>query len=407
MTATSLGLRRNLGQFSLLVFVNALVGAMVGMERSILGPLAETRFGLTSATLMMQFLVAFGVAKALANYATAWLAPRYGRRWVLRLGWLLALPVPWMLGWAPSWGWIVAANVLLGVNQGLAWSSTVVMKMDLVDDRQRGLAMGLNEFAGYLAVAVAAGATGWAAQRYGLGPQIFAFGGAVAVLGTVLSFTLVRPTEHHVAQAASASNSERLCCPFAQATWKHPALSSISQAGLVNNLNDALVWGFVPALLWSKGFDLGQIGQIAAIYPAVWGVAQLATGSLADRHSPRNLIALGMVVQALALTVMPWLHQPEHWMLASALLGLGTALVYPTFLSGVAQWTHPLDRATALGIFRFWRDLGYALGALLVGLLAQYFAPEIGILAVAGLTLASGLAVAVRMPKNQQRDHKN
>jgi MFS family permease len=400
MNPLRLGLRENLGQFSLLVLVNALVGAMVGMERSVLGPLAETRFGLTSASVVLQFLVAFGVAKALANIATAWLAPRYGRRWVLRLGWLLALPVPWMLGWAPNWGWIVAANALLGLNQGLAWSSTVVMKMDLVDDRQRGLAMGLNEFAGYLAVAIAAGATGWAAQRYGLGSQIFAVGGAVAVLGTVLSFTGVRQTEKHVAQAATESRTERLCCPFAQATWKHPALSSISQAGLVNNLNDALVWGFVPALLWSKGFDLRQIGQIAAIYPAVWGVAQLATGPLADRYSARNLIALGMVIQALALATLPWLRQPEHWVLASGLLGLGTALVYPTFLSGVAQWTHPSDRATALGIFRFWRDLGYALGAVLVGLLAQYFAAETGILTVAALTLASGLAVAVRMPKN-------
>ncbi|MEN9939286.1 MAG: hypothetical protein RIR61_93 [Bacteroidota bacterium] len=400
MTATSLGLRRNVGQFSLLVLVNALVGAMVGMERSILGPLAESRYGLTSAAVLMQFLVAFGVAKALANYATAWLAPRYGRRWVLRLGWLLALPVPWMLGWAPNWGWIVAANVLLGLNQGLAWSSTVVMKMDLVDDRQRGLAMGLNEFAGYLAVAVAAGATGWAAQRYGLGPQIFAVGGAVAVLGTLLSFTAVRQTEKHVAQAATESRTERLCCPFAQVTWKHPALSSIAQAGLVNNLNDALVWGWVPTVLWIKGFDLIQIGQIAAVYPAVWGITQLATGPLADRFSARNLITLGMLVQALALGIMPWLSSFESWVGASVLLGVGTALVYPTFLSATAQWTHPLDRASALGIFRFWRDLGYAAGALLVGGLSAYFSPEVGIYAVAGLTLFSALGVALRMPQN-------
>ncbi len=398
MPSAHLGLRRNLAQFSLLVLVNALVGAMVGMERSILGPLAETRFGLTSTAVLMQFLVAFGLAKALANYATAWLAPRFGRRWVLRLGWLLALPVPWMLGWAPNWGWVVAANVLLGFNQGLAWSSTVVMKMDLVDDRQRGLAMGLNEFAGYLAVAVAAGATGWAAQRYGLGPHLFIAGGITAALGTLLSFTAVRRTEGHVAKAAADSKLERLCCPFAQTTWKHPALSSVSQAGLVNNLNDALVWGFVPALLWAKGFSLIEIGQVAAVYPAVWGIAQLATGPLADRFSARNLIALGMLVQALALGAMPWLESPAAWTAASAVLGLGTALVYPTFLSAVAQWTHPLDRASALGIFRFWRDLGYAVGALLVGGIAATTSAQAGILTVAGLTLASGILVAIRMP---------
>lgn len=398
MPSAHLGLRRNLAQFSLLVLVNALVGAMVGMERSILGPLAETRFGLTSTAVLMQFLVAFGLAKALANYATAWLAPRFGRRWVLRLGWLLALPVPWMLGWAQIWGWVVAANVLLGFNQGLAWSSTVVMKMDLVDDRQRGLAMGLNEFAGYLAVAVAAGATGWAAQRYGLGPHLFIAGGITAALGTLLSFTAVRRTEGHVAKAAADSKLERLCCPFAQTTWKHPALSSVSQAGLVNNLNDALVWGFVPALLWAKGFSLIEIGQVAAVYPAVWGIAQLATGPLADRFSARNLIALGMLVQALALGAMPWLESPAAWTAASAVLGLGTALVYPTFLSAVAQWTHPLDRASALGIFRFWRDLGYAVGALLVGGIAATTSAQAGILTVAGLTLASGILVAIRMP---------
>ncbi|MEN9833241.1 MAG: hypothetical protein RL753_395 [Bacteroidota bacterium] len=398
MPSPQLGLRHNLGQFSLLVLINALVGAMVGMERSILGPLAESRFGLTSAAVLMQFLVAFGLAKAVANYATAWLAPRFGRRWVLRLGWLLALPVPWMLGWAPNWGWVVAANVLLGFNQGLAWSSTVVMKMDLVDDRQRGLAMGLNEFAGYLAVALAAGATGWAAQHYGLGPHLFIAGGITAALGTLLSFTAVRRTEGHVAKAAADSTLERLCCPFAQTTWKHPALASISQAGLVNNLNDALVWGFVPALLWAKGFSLSEIGQVAAVYPAVWGIAQLATGPLADRFSARNLIALGMLVQALALATMPWLDSPAAWTAASAVLGLGTALVYPTFLSAVAEWTHPSDRATALGIFRFWRDLGYAVGALLVGGIAATTSAQAGILTVAGLTLASGLLVAVRMP---------
>ena len=398
MPSPQLGLRHNLAQFSLLVLVNALVGAMVGMERSILGPLAESRFGLTSTAVLMQFLVAFGLAKALANYATAWLAPRYGRRWVLRLGWLLALPVPWMLGWGPNWGWVVAANVLLGFNQGLAWSSTVVMKMDLVDDHQRGLAMGLNEFAGYLAVAVAAGATGWAAQHYGLGPHLFIAGGITAALGTLLSFTAVRHTEGHVAKAAADSQLERLCCPFAQATWKHPALASVSQAGLVNNLNDALVWGLVPALLWTKGFSMGEVGQVAAVYPAVWGFAQLTTGPLADRFSARNLIALGMTVQAFALAAMPWLDSPAAWTAASAVLGLGTALVYPTFLSAVAQWTHPSDRASALGIFRFWRDLGYAIGALLVGGIATVAPAETGIVAVAALTLASGTWVTVRMP---------
>jgi MFS family permease len=272
------------------------------------------------------------------------------------------------------------------------------MKMDLVDDRQRGLAMGLNEFAGYLAVAVAAGATGWAAQHYGLGPHLFIAGGITAALGTLLSFTAVRRTEGHVAKAAANSTIERLCCPFAQTTWKHPALASISQAGLVNNLNDALVWGFVPALLWAKGFSLSEIGQVAAVYPAVWGIAQLATGPLADRFSARNLIALGMLVQALALATMPWLDSPASWTAATAVLGLGTALVYPTFLSAVAEWTHPSDRATALGIFRFWRDLGYAVGALLVGGIAATTSAQAGILTVAGLTLASGLLVAVRMP---------
>ncbi|GAB2798173.1 MFS family permease [Hymenobacter luteus] len=399
MTTPRLGLRENWHQFSLLVLVNAFVGGMVGLERTILPRLAEQEFHLVARSAILSFIVVFGLTKAVANYyAGAW-ANTVGRRNLLVIGWLIGLPVPLLLLWAPSWGWVIFANVLLGLNQGLAWSSTVVMKIDLVGPKQRGLAMGLNESAGYLAVAATAFASGWLATEYGLRPYPFYLGIALAVLG-LLGSLLVRDTRHHVALEAAQAPAGSSAGPplsFWDVTWRHPNLGSVTQAGLVNNLNDGMVWGLLPLLLASKGFTLTQIGTVAAVYPAVWGLGQLVTGPLADRLCKKDLLFWGMLLQGAVLLAMLFTSSYPVFLLLAGLLGAGTALVYPTFLAAIAEYAPLAQRAHSVGIFRLWRDAGYAIGALLTGVLADTLGLGAALAAIGGLTVLSSLVIRRRM----------
>jgi MFS family permease len=413
VASPALGLRENARQFALLVLVNAFVGAMVGLERSVLPLLGEREFGLASKSAALSFVATFGVVKALTNLLAGRLGDRLGRRRVLVAGWLFALPVPLLVMWAPSWGWIVAANVLLGINQGLAWSTAVIMKIDLVGPRQRGLAMGFNEFAGYLAVALSALATGAIAERHGLRPEPFYLGIGFAVTGLALSLLFVRDTTAHAQaearlQAAADGDADAVASPplrtlFARATWRDPALASASQAGLVNNLNDGLAWGLFPLYFAAAGLSLREIGVLAFAYPATWGAAQLATGALSDRWGRKWLIAGGMLLQAAALAAMAVWRGFDAWLAAGVALGLGTAMVYPTLLATIGDVAHPRWRGSAVGVYRLWRDLGYAVGALLAGGLADRFGMATAIGVVAALTAASGLAVIVRMPETLRR----
>jgi MFS family permease len=409
MTTTTrpatLGLRANLAQFSLLIGVNALVGGMIGQERTVLPLLADRVFGLEAFTAALTFILAFGAVKAATNFIAGALSDRYGRKPVLVAGWLVGLPVPLLLMWAPSWGWVIAANVLLGVNQGLAWSTTVIMKIDLAGPARRGLAMGLNEAAGYGAVAATALATGYIAQRWGLRPEPFLLGLAYAGLGLGLSTLAVRETRghaHHEASshvAASADLHQGLSTRdvFVRTSFREPALSSVSQAGLVNNLNDGLAWGLFPLLFAGQGLSTGAIGTLAALYPAVWGAGQLVTGPLSDRLGRKRLIVAGMAAQAAALALIAASTSYPRWALGAALLGAGTAMVYPTLLAAIGDVAHPRWRASAVGVYRLWRDGGFAVGAILAGVLADAFGITAAIWAVAALTAASGLVVAIRM----------
>jgi MFS family permease len=407
--SVALGLRANAPQFWLLVLVNAFVGAMVGLERTVLPLLAQAEFGLASKTAVLSFIATFGVVKALTNFFAGRLSDIYGRRHVLLAGWLLGLPVPFLVIWAPTWSWIVFANVLLGLNQGLAWSTTVIMKMDLVGPKQRGLAMGLNEFAGYLAVALAALGTGYLAQAYGLRPEPFYVGIACASAGLALSLLFVRETRHHVAlevrdnppHSDVAGHSAELSTRqiLARASWRDPALSSASHAGMVNNLNDGIAWGLFPLFFAAAGLDVARIGILSFTYPAVWGLLQLWTGALSDRWGRKRLIAGGMLLQGGALAAVAIVRGFWPWVGATALLGVGTAMVYPTLLAAVGDVAHPRWRASAVGVYRLWRDGGYAVGALLAGALADLFGMTWSIGAVALLTFASGLLVVVRMPE--------
>jgi len=404
-----LGLRANRRQFWLLVLVNAFVGAMVGLERTVLPLLAEVEFGLASKSAALSFIATFGVVKAVTNFFAGRLGDVYGRKRVLVAGWIFALPVPFLVMWAPSWAWIVAANVLLGINQGLAWSTTVIMKIDLVGPKQRGLAMGLNEFAGYLAVAVAALGTGYVAQTYGLRPEPFYLGIAVAAAGLALSLLFVRETHHHAALEAEGfrphpAGVDQGTVPttreiFARASWRDPALASASQAGMVNNLNDGLAWGLFPLFFAAAGLDIAQIGFLSFTYPAVWGVLQLWTGALSDRWGRKGLIAGGMLLQGVSLAAIALVRGFWPWVGAAALLGAGTAMVYPTLLAAIGDVAHPRWRGSAVGIYRLWRDSGYAVGALLAGVLADRFGMAWAIGVVAMLTVASGLLVLARMPE--------
>lgn len=399
-TAVRLGLRANLPQFLLLVGVSALVGGMVGQERTVLPLLAERVFGLEAFTAALTFIMAFGVTKAVTNFIAGAASDRFGRKPVLVAGWIVGLPVPLLLMWAPSWGWVILANVLLGVNQGLTWSTTVIMKVDLVGPERRGMAMGFNEASGYGAVALTALATGFIAERSGLRPGPFFLGLAYAGLGLALSVLFVRETHGHVHHESTAHQDDRtegLRKIFLLTTFKERALSSCSQAGFVNNLNDGMAWGLFPLLFLRGGLSVGAIGVLAATYPAVWGAAQLATGALSDRYGRKWLIACGMWVQAVALGVIAATSTFSWWFAGAVLLGIGTALVYPTLLAAVGDVAHPRWRASAVGVYRFWRDAGFAVGALVSGVAADMIGLSGAVWLVAWLTAASGVLVSVRM----------
>jgi MFS family permease len=405
----TLGLRQNAAQFTLLVAVNALVGGMLGQERTVLPLLAEAEFGLQAYTAALTYILVFGLAKAGTNYMAGTWSDRYGRKPVLVAGWLVAVPVPVLLIWAPSWSWVVLANVLLGISQGLTWSTTVIMKIDLVGPGRRGTAMGLNEAAGYGAVAATALATGYLADAYGLRPAPFVLGVAFAAIGLGLSTLAVRETRDHASAEAAAHvphhgrrhdhlhDRLRDRDVFAQTTFREPALSSASQAGLVNNLNDGLAWGLFPVLFAGAGLSVGRTGLLAALYPAVWGAGQLLTGALSDRWGRKGLIVTGMLVQATALAVVAVGTDFVTWAVAAVMLGAGTAMVYPTLLAAVGDVAHPAWRARSVGVYRLWRDAGFAVGALLSGVVADLLSIRAAVWAVAALTAASGLLVAVRM----------
>jgi MFS family permease len=403
-----LGLRENLAQFSLLVVVNAFVGAMVGMERSILPAIAEREFHLAARAAILSFIMVFGVTKALTNYLAGRLSDAYGRKIILIAGWLVAAPVPFLLMWAPSWFWVLAANVLLGISQGLTWSTTVIMKIDLAGPKNRGLAMGLNEFAGYFAVAGSAVATASIASTFGLRPQPFYLGVGFVILALLLSVVLVRETKHHVAHEAKHGEHAVDRMPtqrdvFARTSLLDRNLSSVSQAGLINNLNDGMAWGLFPLFFASAGLGLAEIGWLAAIYPGVWGMTQLVTGLLSDKIGRKWLIVFGMWTQAGGIGLTALSTRFPGFAAGGVLLGVGTAMVYPTLLAAIGDVAHATWRASAVGVYRLWRDLGYALGALLAGVVADALGLGAAIWVVAAITFASGLLAAVRMTETHRR----
>ncbi len=398
-----LGLRENLAQFLLLVVVNAFVGALVGLERSILPAIAEQEFHIAARTAILSFIVVFGMTKALTNYGAGRLSDGFGRRHVLVGGWIVAIPVPFMLMWGPTWSWVVAANVLLGASQGLTWSSTVIMKIDLVGPSRRGLAMGINEFAGYVAVAASAFATGWIAAHYGLRPQPFYLGVVYVAAGLLLSASMVRETKHHVRHEANQRADEATLGTLTQREvfWRTTLgdrnLSSVSQAGLVNNLNDGMAWGIFPLYFAAAGMTLERIGLLAALYPAVWGIVQLLTGAWSDRIGRRGLIGWGMWVQAGGIALIVATSSFAMFAVGAMLLGTGTAMVYPTLLAAIGDVAHPSWRASAVGVYRLWRDLGYAIGALIAGITADALGLSAAMWLVAAITFASGAVVFLRM----------
>lgn len=396
-----LGLKENWRQFSLLVLINAFVGGMVGIERTVVPLIGSEDFGIVSTTFVTSFIVSFGVVKACANLVSGQLADQWGRKRVLIIGWLAALPVPFMIIAAPNWDWVIAANALLGVSQGFAWSMTVIMKVDLVGPKSRGLAVGLNEFAGYFAVGLTAFITGYLASRYGLRPVPIYLGVAYAVLGTLLSILLVRDTRGHV--QLEAGSPPKIATPltfreiFVLTSFRDRNLFAASQAGLVNNLNDGASWGILPLFFVANGLGVERIGILKAIYPGTWGLLQIVTGPLSDRWGRKGLIVAGMWVQAAALLLTALTRNFTLWVTASLLLGVGTAMVYPTLIAAISDASSPLWRARSLSVYRFWRDLGYALGALAAGIIADRFGLAAAILAIAALTFASGVIVAAVM----------
>ncbi len=399
-----LGLKENWAQFLLLVIINAFVGAMVGLERSILPEMGEEEFGIAARTAILSFIVVFGLTKAAANYFAGRLSDRWTRKSVLVAGWLVAIPVPFLLMWAPGWGWVLFANVLLGASQGLSWSAAVIMKIDLAGPRQRGLAMGFNEAAGYFAVGGAALATGWIAANYGLRPEPFYLGVAFVVIGLFLSVFIARDTSDH-ARLESQEHSEQIEQSedvgqkevFAMSTWRHADLSSVSQAGLVTNLKDGMAWGLFPLFYAAAGMDLAQIGILTAIYPALWGIGQLFTGGLSDRVGRKIMIVVGMWMQAAGIVVTVLSGEFVGFAVGAVLLGVGTALVYPTLLAAVSDVAHPSWRASAVGIYRLWRDSGYAVGAIVAGVIADALDMDWALWVIAAIAVVSGLIVAVRM----------
>jgi MFS family permease len=402
----ALGLRANAGQFAVLVAVNALVGGMLGQERTVLPLLARDVFGLEGFGAALTFILAFGLTKALTNLAAGMLADRFGRRPVLLVGWLIGLPVPLLLIWAPTWTWVIVANVLLGVNQGLTWSTTVIMKIDLVGPARRGLAMGLNEASGYLAVAATALATGYLASEAGLRPAPFLLGLAYAGLGLGASALFVRETRDHVRQEAVALEravSRSWPEVILWTTLRDRSMSAASQAGFVNNLNDAMAWGVLPLVYAAAGLSLTEIGILAGVYPAIWGLGQIGTGALSDRIGRKGLIVAGMLIQAVAIAGLAGSSAFGPWFIAAATLGLGTAMVYPTLLAAIGDVASPAWRASSIGVYRLWRDLGYPVGALLTGATADLLGVSAALWLVAALTAASGLIAAWRMTETSRR----
>ncbi|MBX3295846.1 MAG: MFS transporter [Acidobacteria bacterium] len=401
LAGVSLGLKENWRQFALLVLINAFVGGMVGIERTVVPLIGSETFHLESTTLLMSFIVSFGLVKAFANLVSGQLADSWGRKRVLVAGWLIGLPVPFMVIAAPSWEWVIAANVLLGLSQGFAWSMTVVMKVDLVGPKGRGLAVGLNEFAGYFMVGLTAFLTGYLAGRYGLRPVPIYLGVFYAIAGTILSILIVRDTRHHVSLEADGATEEASPLTFrevfALTSFKNRNLFAASQAGLINNLNDGMSWGIFPLFFATLGVGVERIGLLKAVYPIVWGLFQTITGPLSDRWGRKGLIVAGMWVQAGGLFLTALTGQFRWWVFASLLLGIGTAMVYPSLIAAVSDASHPTWRARSLSVYRFWRDLGYAIGALSAGLIADRFGFSSAILAVGIVTFASGVVVAVVM----------
>lgn len=393
-----LGLNENWQQFTLLVIVNAFVGGMIGMERSIFPQYAQEVFGIESKTAILSFITAFGITKALTNYLAGRLANQFGRKNLLLVGWILALPIPIILMNATSWDLVVLANILLGISQGLTWSSTVVMKIDLVGEKERGFAMGLNEFAGYFAVGIIAFLSGYIAYHYGITPYPFYIGIFISVIGFLVTLFWVKDTRLFVKQEMSKNNSIQYKNIFLETTYINKTLSAVTQAGLVNNLNDGMIWGLLPMLLVSLKYDTQDIGMITAIYPTVWGLGQLFTGRMSDLYSKKKMLFWGMLLQGISIMLIPLSESFVMISIISVLLGLGTAFVYPTFLSALAQATSPQQRAESIGTFRLWRDLGYAFGAIISGISADLFGIEITIYIVGLITIASSIIIKVRMP---------
>lgn len=392
-----LGLKENLPQFLLLVLVNAFVGAMVGLERSILPQIAEVEFGMVVKTAILSFIIVFGISKALTNYFMGRLANHYERKTLLVAGWLFAIPVPFLLFYAQSWSWILWANVFLGINQGLAWSSTIIMKIDLVGPKNRGLAMGINESAGYLAVGIMAFLSAYIATEYGLYPYPFYIAFGLVILGLFTSILFVKDTRSFAALESKSSSLPKLKSVFKEMTISNSNLSSITLAGLANNLNDGMMWGLLPLFLYSLSFSIAEIGILAAIYPTVWGLGQLFTGALGDKYSKKNLLVLGMLIQAIGIFIIANTISYQSIFIAAVLLGIGTALVYPIFLAAIADYTHPEQRAECIGVYRLWRDLGYAIGALASGVIADIYGLQTAFVVIAFVTLGAGIQIGFRM----------
>ncbi|WP_268034949.1 MFS transporter [Algoriphagus sp. PAP.12] len=397
-----LGLKENWRQFFLLVMINGFVGAMVGLERSIFPKFANEIFGITTESAILSFIAIFGITKAISNYFAGKLADKIGRKNLLSLGWVLAIPIPLILGFTNSWLLVLFSNALLGISQGLSWSSTVVMKIDLVGQKERGLAMGFNEFAGYLAIGITAYLTAFVAEQFGIRPFPFLIGVGISAIGLFLSVFFVKDTYEHVKTESNLEKNENQESLFLKTTWKDKSLSSITQAGLVNNLNDGMIWGLFPVLLTNLGFGMKEIGSLVAVYPMIWGIGQLGTGKLADIFPKKGIIVLGMLVQGFSIISFPFATTKLDFINLNIVLGIGTALVYPTFLAGIASFSLPNQRAETIGIFRLWRDLGYAFGAFFSGIIADQLGIETSIITIGILTILSGLIVQARMPSENK-----
>jgi MFS family permease len=395
---SELGLKQNWRQFTLLVIINAFVGGMVGLERSVIPKFANIEFGIASNTAILSFITAFGLTKAVTNYFTGRLSNRLGRKNLLIIGWIIAIPIPFILIYAPTWNWVILANIFLGVSQGLTWSTTVVMKIDLVGEKDRGFAMGLNEFAGYFAVGVVAFLSGFVANRYGITPYTFYIGIFISVVGLLLTVFFIKDTRSFVKKESTLNKVKALDNIFVDTTFKNKTLSSVTQAGLINNLNDGMIWGLLPILLLSMQLDVAKIGLLTAIYPTVWGIGQLFTGRMSDIYSKKKMLFWGMLLQGVAILAIA--YSTSYMLLAvlSALLGFGTALVYPTFLSTIAGATSPGQRAETIGVFRLWRDLGYAFGAIISGIVADLYGVQYAIVLIGIFTILSSAVIKFRMP---------